>query len=80
VRLKDKVAIITGGGRGIGFAIALRFVKEGAKVAIFDIDWQRAVGAVEQIKKEAPNTDVIPVQVDVSDTASVKESSKGMAA
>jgi NAD(P)-dependent dehydrogenase (short-subunit alcohol dehydrogenase family) len=38
VRLKDKVAVITGGGFGIGKAIALRFAKEGARVAVADVD------------------------------------------
>ena len=36
--LKDRVALITGAGRGIGQGIALRFAQEGAKLALTDIE------------------------------------------
>lgn len=50
-RLSDRVAIVTGSGRGIGRATALRFAEEGAKVVINDLDPEVAQDAAEEIKK-----------------------------
>ena len=48
--LKDKFAIITGAGRGLGKAFALRFAAEGAKLLLPDISLERAQGTVKEIK------------------------------
>jgi 3-oxoacyl-[acyl-carrier protein] reductase len=50
-RLADRVAIVTGSGRGIGRATALRFAEEGAKVVVNDLDPEVAQDAAEEIKK-----------------------------
>ena len=49
MRLKDKVAIITGGSQGIGREYALRFAREGAKVVIGDIREAQAQEVVQEI-------------------------------
>jgi NAD(P)-dependent dehydrogenase (short-subunit alcohol dehydrogenase family) len=62
MRLKGKVAIVTGAARGIGAALALGLAKEGAKVVIGDIrDGQKTVDAVEKAGGEA-----LYVKTDVS--------------
>ena len=47
VKLEGKVAIVTGAGAGIGRASALCFAREGAKIAVIDINPQRAQNLAE---------------------------------
>lgn len=63
--LKDKVAIITGGGRGIGRAFALRFAEEGAKILIPDINLGQAENVAKEIKDKGG--DASALLTDISD-------------
>jgi NAD(P)-dependent dehydrogenase (short-subunit alcohol dehydrogenase family) len=66
MRLKDKVALITGGTSGIGEATALLFAREGARVVITGRNEERGAGVVKRIKKLGG--DAIFIRTDVSRT------------
>src|ERR1700733_15291551 len=66
MRLKDRVAIITGGSQGIGEAFARRFAAEGAKVAIVNRDLAKAAAVADSIR--ASGGEAIAVRADVGRT------------
>jgi NAD(P)-dependent dehydrogenase (short-subunit alcohol dehydrogenase family) len=66
-RLADKVAVITGGGSGIGRACALRFAEEGAKVCVADLDLGAATETARRVGGDGRAS--IAVQVDTTDEA-----------
>ncbi|MFA5145312.1 MAG: 3-oxoacyl-[acyl-carrier-protein] reductase [Candidatus Omnitrophota bacterium] len=71
MRLKDKVALITGGARGIGRAIALLFAREGADIAIGDVNMEEAAKTCAEI--ESLGRKALPIVMDVTDYAKVEE-------
>lgn len=71
MRLKDKVAIITGAGRGIGQAAALRFGHEGARVVVAEYDAYTGEATAALLRERG--YDAVFVQVNVADSASVNQ-------
>jgi len=71
MRLKDKVALITGGARGIGRAIALAFAKEGADIIVADVNQEEAEKTVGDIQSLARKS--LAIQLDVTAYAKVEE-------
>ena len=67
--LSGKVAVVTGGASGIGFAMAERFAREGMKVVLADIEQDALDAAVTTLRQQ--EHDVIGVRTDVADADSV---------
>jgi NAD(P)-dependent dehydrogenase (short-subunit alcohol dehydrogenase family) len=68
--LKDRVAIITGGARGIGKGIALRFAKEGCAIVVADLLAEEAKQTVAELKKIG--REAVSLPCDVSDSRQVQ--------
>ncbi|HEY8385088.1 MAG TPA: 3-oxoacyl-ACP reductase family protein [Porticoccaceae bacterium] len=71
MKLKDQVAIVTGGSRGIGKGISLKLAEEGAHVVIASTSLEPALAAVEEVKSLGGSAQAI--QTDVSSFDSVKQ-------
>jgi len=71
MKLKDKVSIVTGAARGIGFAIASRFAAEGSKVVIIDLYDESVKEAVKKIKDQGG--EALGFQGDVTSKERIEE-------
>ena len=69
--LKDRVAIITGGAKGIGRGIAIRFAEEGCDVAVADISIQEANDVIAEVIKKGRQG--LAIQCDVTDSNQVRD-------
>ena len=71
--LQGKKAIVTGGTRGIGYAVVETFLKNGASVALFGSRQETVDKALAKLKAENPAWDVIGLAPDLTDYAAVEK-------
>lgn len=76
-RLKDKIALITGAAGNIGFETARRFLAEGAKVSLVDIQETALTETTQKLQDAFPNDSTLPervltIQADVTDQNDVE--------
>ena len=69
--LRDRVAIVTGGNRGIGYAISAELLAEGTHVVVASLDPARNAQAIEKLKLKS-NARVFGVPTDLNDPAAVE--------
>lgn len=72
MKVAHKVAIVTGGGNGIGRALASKLAQQDAKVVIADLDADAARSAANEINTERPGA-AVDAGADVSDTAQIRK-------
>jgi 3-oxoacyl-[acyl-carrier protein] reductase len=70
MKLKDRVAIVTGGGQGIGWAICCAFAADGARIVLADINQETGQQAVQELV--AAGVEALAVRTDVSQAAEVE--------
>src|SRR5580698_6526723 len=70
MRLKDKVAVVTGGGSGIGHHACLQMAKEGARVLVVDLVGDRAKQVAQEIKDTGGVAE--PLTADISEEPGAK--------
>ena len=71
--LQDKVAIVTGGTRGIGFAVVKKFLDNGAKVVLFGTKEESVQNALIKLKQENSMYEVMGMHPDITNMHEVEK-------
>ena len=71
--LKDQIAVVTGGTRGIGYAIVQKFLEQGATVILFGSRQSSAEAAIAKLHSENPEYSVTGLAPDITDLTSVEQ-------